>query len=120
MIDGTRKTGLLGEIYASRYLRYHGYEILSANYFTKSGEIDLVASKNDVICFVEVKTRTNGAYFDPVEAVDANKEENVKSAAASYVAKHKLNQTTRFDIIEVIILDENKKEYKIRHNKNAF
>ena len=86
MIAEPRKTGLIGEMRASRYLRAKGYEIYSANYRSKSGEIDLIAEKDGVLCFVEVKTRRESAYFTPAEAVDRQKEENVKSTAASFLA----------------------------------
>ena len=52
--------GIHGEIIASRYLREHGYYILNANYSCRLGEIDLIAADKKHICFVEVKTRTDG------------------------------------------------------------
>ncbi len=117
MIPEPRKTGLLGEMYASSYLRKKGYEIYAANYRTNIGEIDIVARKDDIICFVEVKTRREGGFFPPADAVDTKKEENVKSAAAAYLAKSGLKMTYRFDIIEVIICED---RYKVRHSENAF
>lgn len=117
MIAEPRKTGLIGEMRASRYLRAKGYEIYSANYRSKSGEIDLIAEKDGVLCFIEVKTRRESAYFTPAEAVDRRKEENVKSTAASFLAATKLNMPFRFDIIEVVLGET---EYKIRHIENAF
>ena len=43
MIGEPRRTGLLGEMYAGRYLRKKGYDIWAANYRTKAGEIDIIA-----------------------------------------------------------------------------
>ncbi len=117
MISEPRKTGLLGEIYASRYLRNKGYSIVAANFRTKSGEIDLIAETESTVCFVEVKTRKDGAFFDPAFAVDRAKEENVKSTAAAYISATKTSKFARFDIIEVIICEN---QYKIRHTENAF
>lgn len=117
MIAEPRRTGLLGEIYASRYLRDKGYDILAANYKTKSGEIDIIADDGKTICFVEVKTRKDGAFFDPAYAVDSAKEENVKSTAAAYISATKCKKSIRFDIIEVVLCE---KQYKIRHRENAF
>ena len=65
MITESKKTGLWGEIYAARYLRQKGYSIKSSNYRLSGGEIDIIAEKDDVFCFVEVKTRSVGAYFSP-------------------------------------------------------
>ncbi len=117
MIAEPRKTGLWGEIYAARYLRDKGYDIISSNFISRSGEIDIVAAKDDVLCFVEVKTRKEGSYFDPVYAVDSKKEQNVRSTAAAFVKATGLDMTFRFDIIEVI---KDEKQYKIRHTENAF
>ena len=117
MIAESRKTGLWGEIYASRYLRGKGYNILTANYRTKTGEIDLIAEKDGTICFVEVKARKEGAYFDPAEAVDAGKEQNVRSTAAAYISLIGHKGPVRYDIIEVVCMDN---KYGIRHTENAF
>lgn len=119
MITEPRKTGLLGEIYAARYLRKKGYKILSANYRTKSGEIDIIAEKNGTVCFVEVKTRSEGAYFSPYEAVDRKKEENVKSTAAAFLAQAKTGTdiSIRFDIVEIVLSGG---ACAVRHIKNAF
>ena len=117
MIAEPRKTGVLGELYAGRYLRKKGYKLLSANFRTKSGEIDIIAEKDDTICFVEVKTRREGAYFDPAFAVDRDKEENVRSTAAAFITMRKYRKNIRFDIIEVIIGED---DCRIRHTENAF
>lgn len=117
MIAEPRKTGLLGEMRAAQYLRRKGYNICAANYRTNAGEIDIIAEDGKYICFVEVKTRHEGGYFSPYEAVDYKKEENVKSAAALFLSQSKICKAIRFDIIEVILRQEN---YSIRHIENAF
>lgn len=117
MIAEPRKTGLLGEIYAARYLRNKGYSIMAANFRSRSGEIDIIADSGDTVCFVEVKTRKEGAFFDPAFAVDSAKEENVKSTAAAFISATKCKKNIRFDIVEVVLCE---KQYKIRHSENAF
>lgn len=117
MIGEPRRTGMIGEIKAARYLRQKGYDIYAANYRTRSGEIDLIAEKDGMLAFVEVKTRRDGGFFSPAEAVDRKKEENVKSTAAAYLAASKTVYKFRFDIIEVILCEN---QCKIRHTENAF
>ncbi len=117
MIGEPRKTGLIGEIRASRYLRRKGYDICAANYRSKGGEIDIIALDGYFLCFIEVKTRHEGGYFPPSAAVDYKKEENVRSAAAAYMSATKLQMPMRFDIIEVILCEDT---YRVRHIKNAF
>ncbi|MBR5497570.1 MAG: YraN family protein [Clostridia bacterium] len=118
MIGEPRRTGLLGEMYAGRYLRKKGYDIWAANYRTKAGEIDIIAFDGVSVCIVEVKTRHDGGYFPPSAAVDHKKEENVKSAAAAFMGEIKSSLPLRFDIIEVVLLTED--EFRIRHLENAF
>ena len=57
-----KKLGDWGEQIASNYLETQGYEILARNYHTHHGELDLIATKNKSLCFIEVKTRSNHAY----------------------------------------------------------
>ena len=69
--------GMYGEIIASRYLREHGYLILSAHYSCRMGEVDLIAKDKKYVCFVEVKTRQVGGMLPPAAAVDIKKQENI-------------------------------------------
>ena len=87
MIAEPRKTGLIGEMRASRYLRAKGYEIYSANYRSKSGEIDLIACRDGILAFVEVKTRQNGRFGEPAEAVTAEKQKKIRRTAACYLSE---------------------------------
>lgn len=115
----TRLLGAKGEYFASRYLRDKGYDILSGNFVGGTGEIDIVATDNNFICFVEVKTRTRGTMFAPAEAVDHRKQENIRSAAAVYMKDFPAGVRMRYDIIEVLV-DENAQLLEINHIKNAF
>ncbi len=115
----TKLVGALGEQIAGRYLRDNGYRILSANYKTNAGEIDIVAKKDDVLSIVEVKTRKEGGMLPPKAAVDLSKQENLKATAASYANRYKINLSIRYDIIEVL-LDENNKCTSVNHIIDAF
>lgn len=113
--------GAYGEHLAAKYLRCEKYLIKAANFKTYNGEIDLVAEKNNVLCIVEVKTRKVGAMLPPAEAVDIHKQENIKSCASVYINKYASQFTKiRYDIIEVLIDNDNEKQYKINHIKDAF
>ena len=76
----TRKFGIIGEKIAQGYLINKGYEILENNYYTRRGEIDIIAKINNTISFVEVKTRNNLEYGSPAMAVNGVKKKNIKSA----------------------------------------
>lgn len=113
------KIGVWGEVYAARYLRDNGYKILTSNYVCRFGELDLVASKDGTVCFVEVKTRNEKTNIRPMEAVDEFKGERLEMAAKSFLSVSKIKSETRFDVCEVY-LDDNNKPSGINYIKNAF
>lgn len=114
----SRLLGAFGEQEAARYLRKNGYDIVTANFWTDVGEIDIVAKTKENICFVEVKTRTKGAMLPPSSAVGVNKEKNILKSALIYMNRYQTKLTPRYDIIEIIV--ENNKVDSINHIKGAF
>ena len=113
------KSGLWGEIFAARYLRDNGYDIIAANYRCRMGEIDIIAEKDGTVSFVEVKTRNENPMFAPMEAVDPQKQRKLIAAAQVYMREIKEELPSEFDVIEVT-LDEKFKLIKMNHIKNAF
>ncbi len=112
-------TGRWGEVYAARYFRDNGYRILSANYRTRFGEIDLVVSDYANLIFAEVKTRKDGIIASPAEAVIYQKQRRLTSAAMQYLNTFPTALVPRFDVIEVL-LGEDGKPKTINHIKSAF
>lgn len=105
MTEGINKRsfGAEGEKFAAEYLVNNGYRLLDMNYRCgRMGEIDIVASEAEFICFIEVKTRTGSTFGRPCEAVGWKKQENLKRLAWAYL-KHKglTGSNARFDIIEI-------------------
>ncbi len=99
-----QRIGRWGEAVAGYYLEQHGFSILARNVRTRHGEVDLVAvPKAGGLVFVEVKTRTNGAFGLPEEAVDARKLEHLFLAAEAFLAEHAefSGQDWRIDIIAI-------------------
>ena len=110
--------GAYGEHLAAKYLREEHYDIKAANFKTYTGEIDLIAEKNGVLCFIEVKTRQIGGMTSPADAVNVHKQENIKSAAAVYLNRWAKTDKYRFDIIEVFL--DGKEVQKINHLSDVF
>jgi len=109
--------GKEGEKLAVKYLSNLGYEILETNFRFKRDEVDIIASKNDFIVFVEVKTRANNFLGEPEEAVSVSKQKRIIKVANHYLIENDLDNEGRFDIIG-IILNQNTK--KINHITEAF
>ena len=101
-----RKFGIIGEKLAQGFLINKGYEILGANFFSRKGEIDIVARKDNIIVFVEVKTRTNLNYGRPAMAVNYTKRKHLRNAAKIFIHINRLYEyDVRFDVVEVLIED---------------
>lgn len=96
------KLGQEGEALAAAWLGKEGYEILERNWRSGHSEIDLIARKEDIIVFVEVKTRKNADFGFPEDSVDAAKEKSLARGARDYLEKNKLDNEIRFDIISII------------------
>lgn len=114
------KVGLRGEQLAANYLRKKKYKILAANYATNFGETDIIAlSRDNTVCFIEVKTRSPGQMLPPAEAVDYAKQSRLQTNASVFLKHMNLtNCVIRFDIIEVILHDLYTAD--INHIENAF
>ena len=113
------KAGLWGEVFAARYLREQGYEIIAGNYRCRFGEIDIIARKDGIVGFVEVKTRQEDPLYRPMEAVHEAKQKRLILAAQQYFREVGGESPSRFDVIEVT-LGENDRLIGINHIKDAF
>lgn len=99
-----RLTGVLGESAAVKYYRKNGYDILTVNYRTRQGELDIVVEKNKQIVIAEVKTRSQNSIATAKEFVTHSKQQRIILAANSYLAVNNiLERNIRFDVIEVIV-----------------
>ncbi len=99
---------------ACRYLERKGYAILARNFRTRLGELDIVARKDGVSVFVEVKYRRDSSRGLGVEAVSQAKRQRVIRAAQLYAAAHRLTESPlRFDVIAI-------DGGSVRHEEGAF
>lgn len=119
-----RLTGNIGENAAAKHLKRQGYSILERNYSTDNAEIDIIAKKDNLIAFVEVKTRTLGHESPkeprPASSVTPEKQRKIIRAASHYLSRHKYSLRSRFDIIEVFLEEKTKKPQEIKHLVGTF
>ncbi|MDD2707419.1 MAG: YraN family protein [Verrucomicrobiae bacterium] len=95
--------GEWGEWQAAKFLQKHGFKILLKGYRCKMGEIDLVAREQDILVFVEVKTRQTIHYGDPASAVTPQKQRHICRVALDYLRRLRNPEIpVRFDIVEVV------------------
>ena len=123
----SKQIGVIGEQKAADFLKGKGYQILDRNYpfripgSPQKGEIDIIAKKDGVISFVEVKTlrKERDTVFLPERKVNSLKQRRLKKAAFSWMMKKKipLNSKCEIDVVG-IILSQNLEKAEIRHFKN--
>lgn len=111
-----REIGDFGEELTVSYLEKKGYRILDRNYSKPFGEIDVIAIKDDLIAFVEVKTRKSDDFAYAAEAVDFYKQQRIRRASQAYLVENDMTDfLMSFDVSE-IYLDTR----KINYIENAF
>lgn len=114
MSMNNRAKGIEGENIAVEYLKKRGYKILERNFMAKTGEIDIIAQDKNIVVFVEVKTRENTLFGQPIEAITPQKVRSIVRTAELYLLSCKRqNDICRFDVIEVL-------KGEVIHTKDAF
>lgn len=96
------QTGVWGEEIAIAYLREKGFIILERDWHSKHRDIDIIAQQGDYLVFVEVKTRRNVNFGDPIQAIDYKKRRNLRLAINHYLNYRKVDTPWRFDVITVV------------------
>ena len=98
--------GSYGEEVASKYLQQHGWEILDRNWRCTTGEIDIVATRGNILAVCEVKTRRSSRFGSPIEAVTPEKYLRLRRLAGQWLHVHEAHRgAVRIDIIAVMVDD---------------
>lgn len=95
-------TGKAGEAIAAEFLAANGYDILALNWRHKRLEVDVIAEKNSILHFIEVKTRENSNTGFPEEKVSRKKFECLVKAADEYLLQHPGYTKLQYDIVSII------------------
>jgi putative endonuclease len=116
-------TGRRGEEEAYFHLRRQGYVMVARNFRSRRrrGEIDLIGWDGDVLCFVEVKTRTSHDVKPAEAAVDEDKRRELARVARDYqraAARGRDSARIRFDIVSIYYESDNNPQITLY--KNAF
>lgn len=112
------KTGQRGEDLATEYLQQKGYTLLHRNWRYKRAEVDIIAERDKLLVFVEVKTRKSYKYGYPEEALNTTKQKQLVAAANAYVQDETELRELRFDLISITLSPNSPPE--ILHIEDAF
>ncbi len=120
-------TAILGEQKACEYLKKLGFKILERNFRKGYGEIDIVAidpsagSGQEVLAFVEVKTRTSNQFGTPLEAITYWKLKSLIKTAQYYKMTHRnLPESLRIDAVSVILNGQDVQSIELIRNISGF
>ncbi|MFQ6101753.1 MAG: YraN family protein [Anaerolineae bacterium] len=91
MSDARVKLGRRGEELAIAELTRRGYEIASRNWRCQAGEVDVVARRDEVWAFFEVRTRRGRGFGTPEESLTPAKQRRMVDVALTYLGEHDLN-----------------------------
>lgn len=100
--------GRAGEEHAAHYLTANGYDVVDRNWRCNQGELDIVAERDGVLCFVEVKTRRSTRFGHPFDAIDERKRQRLWRLAYAWVKAHPAqvgHRMLRVDIVGIIGAD---------------
>ena len=113
--------GKTGEDYAVKYLQLNGYKIIMRNYRCRIGEIDIIAVKDDVLSFVEVKTRYSLVAGRPAESVTFTKQQKIRRTAQYFMLTNGMLDNMpvlSFDVVEIVLYED--RIVMFNHYQHAF
>ena len=100
--EHTRKRGRKGEEIALKALENDGYSIVETNFWTREGEIDIIAKQGGYLCFIEVKARSSRSFGSPEESITPKKQQTIGTVAKLYIEKNEIGpHDMRFDIVTI-------------------
>src|SRR3989344_1275749 len=119
-----KKVGNLGENLACRFLEERGFKIIERNHRKKWGELDIIAEKEGILHFVQVKSLTwrpcRQVEYLPEDNVRLWKKQRMSRAIRTYFFDRKISDETDFKMaIAAVFLDFNRKKARIRMLENV-
>lgn len=113
-----REIGDVGEEATANFLLKNGYEILKRNYTVRGGEVDIIAKKNDVIAFVEVKTRGKNPIVTGENAITNSKKQLIIKTAERFLLTLNEPCNCRFDV--AVVEAREMKVVRLKYYVSAF
>jgi putative endonuclease len=105
------QVGEMGEELAAAWFIQNGFEILERNWRFKNAEIDIVATFNSILHFIEVKTATTEKFGNPEQKVTDKKLATIKRAAEEYLHLNPQWQKIQFNVLAISMLPNQPIEY---------
>jgi putative endonuclease len=120
--ESSSSIGTEAELWAQTFLEQQGLTIITKNFHTARGEIDLIMYHGHTLVFVEVRLRSTNRYGNAVDSIDKRKQQRIISAAQNYLQSKGLwdQVQCRFDAICLDKDPDNNTQYRVEWLRNAF
>ncbi|KKS77319.1 MAG: hypothetical protein UV74_C0013G0589 [Candidatus Woesebacteria bacterium GW2011_GWB1_43_14] len=116
-----KSTGRLGEDLAEKFLRRKGYRVISRNFSTRYGELDLIGTKDGRLVFIEVKTKIGDRFGQPEEMINRKKVSQIMRIAQSFILRNK-EIASKYPLHQVdavcIVLGDDNSLVRLDHYEN--
>lgn len=121
MKDVRKQIGVVGEQIAAQMLEEKGYQILTRNWRSPLGELDLIVTNQRDLVFVEVRTTTSTRFGYGFQSVDGRKQQQVRKIALQYVQHHvRRPYSLRFDVISILLNRQTGQAIETKHLEGVF
>lgn len=123
-VSNSSRVGQIGEELAAQFLQKKGYRLVLANFkvpvgrnsrgVSVTGEIDLIALDDNVLCFVEVKTRSSDEFASPLAAVDLRKQRQIIRTAKVYRKIFRISEIKfRYDVVSIVLVKDSRPKIEL-------
>ena len=95
------RLGKEGELLAASWLRQNGFTLLHQNWRHARVELDIVAARDNVLHFIEVKTRSGAQFGEPEESVNRTKIRHLLKAGAAYQYEYPQWKRVQYNVLSI-------------------
>lgn len=114
-----QQTGTTGEQLGVEYLQQQGFQILHCNWRYSRYEVDVIAGKNNILHFIEIKTRRSKRFGNPEDRVTKAKMNHLALAAEQFLHLHPQWQRIQFNILAIYLPKTTAPEFLLIEDVNV-
>jgi putative endonuclease len=103
--------GKAGEQMAAEWLVQHGFQLISRNWKFARYEVDIIASREGVLHFIEVKSRHDDAFGKPEDWVNRKKGRHLLTAGEAFQEKYPDWKLVQYDILSILLTPDGKRDF---------
>jgi putative endonuclease len=103
--------GKAGEQMAAEWLEQHGFHLISRNWKFARYEVDIIASRDEILHFIEVKSRHDDLFGNPEDWVDRRKGRHLLTVGEAFQDKYPVWKQVQYDILSILLTPDGKRDF---------